>query len=114
MSEKKTVSFFRLAATATLCLLVKIELYNWAGRNLANFDDGSARLSVFLASSICVRLSSMIPREMAIMANRTTSQLRLRWRVPMNASNPETIHRRQIFGAGGRLLGPISRQRHMV
>jgi hypothetical protein len=44
-------------------------------RNLANLDDRSARSSFFSASSICVRLSSINPLEMAIMANRTTSQL---------------------------------------
>jgi hypothetical protein len=64
MSEKKIVSFFRLAATPTLCLPVKIELYNRAGRNLANLDDWSARSSFFSASSICLRLSSINPREM--------------------------------------------------
>ncbi len=75
MSEKKIVSFFRLAATLALCLPAKIELYNWAGRNLANLDDKSASSSFFSASSICVRLSSINPLEMAIMANRTANQL---------------------------------------
>src|SRR5262249_36385646 len=77
MSEKKIVSFFRLAATLVVCVPVKIELYNCAGRNLANLDDKSARSSFFSVSSICVHLSSINPVEMAIIANRTTSQLRL-------------------------------------
>jgi hypothetical protein len=29
MSEKKIVSFFRLAATLVVCVPVKIELYDW-------------------------------------------------------------------------------------
>jgi hypothetical protein len=28
-----------LAATPVVCVPVKIELYNWGGRNLANLDD---------------------------------------------------------------------------
>jgi hypothetical protein len=40
------------------------------------FGRQSARSWFFSASSICVRLSSINPLEMAIMANRTTSQLR--------------------------------------
>src|ERR1700719_2100476 len=100
MSEKKIVSFFRLAATLVVCVPVKIELYNWGGRNLANLDDSWARSSFFSVSSICLRLSSTNPAEMAIIANRTTSQLRLRWRVPINvtASCPLGTHagRRQI------------------
>src|SRR5215475_2195632 len=81
MSEKKIVSFVRLAATPAVCVPVKIELYNWGGRYLANLDDRSARSSFFSVSSIWVRLSSINPLEMAITANRTTSQLRSRWRV---------------------------------
>jgi hypothetical protein len=62
-SEKKIVRFFRFAATRAVCVPVKIELYNWGGRNFANFDDNWASSSFFSISSICVRLSSINPAE---------------------------------------------------
>jgi hypothetical protein len=43
------------------------------------------QLVLFQSVQFVVRLGSINPAEMAIIANRTTTQLRLRWRVPINA-----------------------------
>jgi hypothetical protein len=48
--------FLPLGRDSVVCVPVKIELYNWGGRNLANLDDSWARSSFFSVSSICVRL----------------------------------------------------------